>query len=218
MAIAISKPYPMYLYLDRNTWVHRLHPLVRLLGMVAVFVAAYVVERPLWQLPIVAALIALLVWTGAIANIYRLRYLFGIGFVMTVSIWTLFYGPDGEPPLLVLGPLTISRTAPSYALGMALKLDSFLAAGLLFLSVTRIEEFAYALTRARPAVSRRLHDDDGVPAGAGVRRRRRRGRPGAALPGPRLRPRQPVGAGAALRAGDRAGDHGRACAAPIRWR
>src|SRR5215468_3800126 len=137
----------MYLYLDRDTWVHHLHPLVRLLGMVAVFVTAYVVEQPLWLLPIVAALIALMVWTRAYVNIYRLRYLFMLGFVMTLLIWTLFYGPDGAPPLLALGPLTISHTAPRYALGMALKLGSFLAAGIVFLSVTRIEEFAYALTR-----------------------------------------------------------------------
>jgi energy-coupling factor transport system permease protein len=137
----------MYLYLDRDTWVHRLHPLVRFCGMIAVFVTAYVVERPIWQLPVVAAVIALLWWTGALRNIYRLRYLFVLGFVTTLLIWTLFYGPDGAPPLLRVGPITVSRTGPQYALGMALKLDTFLAAGILFLSVTRIEEFAYALTR-----------------------------------------------------------------------
>ena len=137
----------MYLYLDRNTWVHRLHPLVRLLGMLAVFVAAFVVERPLWQLPILTVLVGLLAWTGALANVYRLRYLFVLIFAMTLLLWTFFYGPDGAPPLLAWGPVTISRTAPWFALGMALKLDGFLASGVLFLSVTRIEEFAYALTR-----------------------------------------------------------------------
>jgi energy-coupling factor transport system permease protein len=113
----------------------------------AVFVAAFVVERPLWQLPILALLAGLLAWTGALANVYRLRYLFGLIFAMTLLLWTLFYGPDGTPPLLAWGPMTISRTAPWFALGMALKLDGFLASGILFLSVTRIEEFAYALTR-----------------------------------------------------------------------
>lgn len=137
----------MYLYLDHNTWVHRLHPVVRLLGMAAVFVAAFVVERPLWQLPIIAALVALLTWTGSLMNVYRLRYLFALIFAMTALIWTLFYGPDGAAPLAAWGPFTISRTAPWFAFGMALKLDCFLAAGILFLSVTRIEEFAYALTR-----------------------------------------------------------------------
>ena len=137
----------MYLYLDHNTWVHRLHPLVRLLGMIAVFVAAFAVERPLWQLPILGALAVLLLWTGSLPNLYRLRYLFVLIFAMTMLIWTLFYGPDRHPPLLVWGPIVVSRTAPWFALGMALKLDCFLASGMLFLSVTRIEEFAYALTR-----------------------------------------------------------------------
>lgn len=137
----------MYLYLDRGTWVHRLHPVVRLLGMVALFVCAYVVERPLWQLPILAALVALTVGTGALPNVYRLRYLFVLGFVMTGLIWTFFYGPDGQPWLVAWGPIRISQTAPWFALGMALKLDGFLGAGILFLSVTRVEEFAYALTR-----------------------------------------------------------------------
>lgn len=136
----------MYLYLDRNTWVHRLHPVVRLLGMIAVFIAAFVVERPLWQLPIIGALVALLIWTGALHNVYRLRYLFVLIFVMTTLIWTLFYGPDGAPPLFAWGPIVVSRTAPWFGLGMGLKLDCFLASGILFLSVTRIEEFAYALT------------------------------------------------------------------------
>lgn len=137
----------MYLYLDHKTWVHRLHPLVRLLGMIAVFVAAFVVERPLWQLPIIVALVTLLIWTGSLRNVYRLRYLFVLIFVMTFLIWTFFYGPDGAPPLLSWGPIMVSRTAPWFGLDMALKLDCFLAAGILFLSVTRIEEFAYALTR-----------------------------------------------------------------------
>ena len=137
----------MYLFLDRDTWVHRLHPLVRLLGMLAVFVAAFVVERPLWQVPLLVPLLALLWWTGAWQNVWRLRVLFALVFVMTLTIWTFFYGPDGQTPLLDWGPLHVSRTAPWFGLGMALKLELFLGAGILFLSTTRIEDFAYALTR-----------------------------------------------------------------------
>jgi energy-coupling factor transport system permease protein len=137
----------MYLYLDRDTWVHRLHPLVRLLGMVAVFVAAFAVERPLWQLPLMVPLVALTWWTEAWRNVWRLRVLFVLVFMMTLAIWTVFYGPDGRPPLFAWGPLHVSRTAPWFGLGMALKLEIFLGAGILFLSTTRIEDFAYALTR-----------------------------------------------------------------------
>jgi energy-coupling factor transport system permease protein len=137
----------MYLFLDNDTWVHRLHPLIRLAGMIAVFIAAFAVERPIWQVPLLAGVVALLIGTGSMVNIWRLRVLFLLVFVMTLLIWTFFYGPDGQPPLFEWRRIHISRTAPWFGLGMALKLESFLGAGILFLSVTRIEEFAYALTR-----------------------------------------------------------------------
>ena len=133
------------MYLDNDTWVHRLHPLVRLLGMVSVFISAFVAARPIALVPILSVLIGLLAWTGSLPNVYRLRYLFALIFIMTTLIWTLFYGPDGAPPVFAWGPIAISRTAPWFAIGMALKLDTFLASGVLCLSVTRIEEFAYAL-------------------------------------------------------------------------
>jgi energy-coupling factor transport system permease protein len=115
--------------------------------MLAIFVAAFVVEQPLWQLPLLGGVVALLAGTGSLPNVWRLRWFFVLIFVSTLLIWTFFYGPDGVPPLATVGPLVVSRTAPWFGLGMALKLVTFLASGLLFLSTTRIEEFAYALTR-----------------------------------------------------------------------
>lgn len=135
------------LYLDHRTWVHRLHPVVRLVTMIAIFICAFVVERPQFLIPLALFITVLLIWTRSLRNIYRLRYLFALIFIMTFLIWTWRYGPDGEPTWFVLGPLEISHTAPLFALGMALKLIVFLASGILFLSTTRIEELAYALTR-----------------------------------------------------------------------
>jgi energy-coupling factor transport system permease protein len=137
----------LYLYLDRGTWVHRLHPIVRLIGMIAFFIAAFVVERPIAQVPLLLLLIPLAIYTGALRNVARLRILFILIFTSTFLIWLLFYGPDGQPPLAKIFGLEISHTAPWFALGMALKLAIILGAGIFFLSVTRIEEFAYALTR-----------------------------------------------------------------------
>jgi len=137
----------LYLYLDRRTWVHRLHPVARVVAMVCFFIAAFVVDDPVAQLPLVVLLIALLIGTRSLENIRRLRLLFGLIFGTTFVIWTLFYGPDGHPPLVSLFGLEISRTAPRFALGMATKLVVILGAGIAFLSVTRIEELAYALHR-----------------------------------------------------------------------
>lgn len=137
----------LYLYLDQRTPLHRLHPVVRLAGMVVLFIAAFVVDDPVGQIPLVALLAGVAVWTRSLSNLYRLRVLIGLIFVMTFLIWTLFYGPDGHLPLLTLAGFEISHTAPWFALGMATKLVVILCAGILFLSVTRIEELAYALYR-----------------------------------------------------------------------
>jgi energy-coupling factor transport system permease protein len=136
---------PLFLYIDRPTFLHRLHPVVKVLGMLCFFVAAFVSQRPAVMLPIAAGVTTLIIRAGAVPNVRRLRVLFILVFVMTFVIWTLFY--RGGVPWLQLGPVSISATGIDFALGMAIKLTTFLAVGTLFLSTTKIEEFAYALTR-----------------------------------------------------------------------
>src|SRR5262249_41970590 len=102
-------------------------------------------QRPAVMLPIAAGIVALIIGAGAWPNVWRLRVLFVLVFVMTFIIWTLFY--RGGVAWVRLGPLSISTTGMVFALGMAIKLATFLAVGVVFLSTTKIEEFAYALTR-----------------------------------------------------------------------
>ncbi|MBP1686891.1 MAG: cobalt transport protein [Deltaproteobacteria bacterium] len=136
---------PLFLYIERSTFVHRLHPVVKVFGMLCLFVAAFLSQRPSVMLPLTAAIGAVIVLIGVQRNVWRLRLLFVMVFVMTFVIWSLFFGAG--TPVFSLGPVRISAAAVQFALGMALKLDTFLAIGVLFLSTTRIEEFAYALTR-----------------------------------------------------------------------
>jgi energy-coupling factor transport system permease protein len=136
----------LFLYIDRPTFVHRLNPTVKVFGMLCLFVAAFVSQRPLVMLPVALGIAGLIVTAGALRNVWRLRLLFILVFIMTFIIWTLFF--RGGVPLLRWGFLTISAAGLQFALGMAIKLDTFLGVGVLFLSTTKIEEFAYALTRA----------------------------------------------------------------------
>ena len=136
---------PLFLYLDRATFLHRLNPISKVLGMLCFFVAAFVNQRPSFMLPITAAVAVLIYGAGALPNVRRLRLLFVLVFVMTFVIWTLFF--RGGAALVTWGPFTVSAAGVRFALGMAVKLVTFLAVGILFLSTTRIEEFAYALTR-----------------------------------------------------------------------
>lgn len=134
----------LFLYLDYQTFIHRRHPLVKVLGLLLFFVAAFVMEHPLYVLPLTVGIAALVLWSRSTLTLYRLRLLFFFIAVFTVLIWSAFYGPG--TPIAVLSFLPITYEGLLYGLGMAAKLSTFLATGALFLSTTRIEEFAYAFT------------------------------------------------------------------------
>jgi len=135
----------LFLYLDRDSPLHRLHPVVKVCGMLCLFVAAFVSDRPTVVLPVTAGVAGLIALVGAWVNVHRLRVLFVMVFIMTLLIWSLFY--RGGVPIAAWGPISISAAGMQFALAMALKLVTFLSIGVVFLSTTKIEEFAYALTR-----------------------------------------------------------------------
>jgi energy-coupling factor transport system permease protein len=128
------------LYLDRGTLLHRLHPQVKLAILAATFASIYAIDRPLAVAPVAAALGALLVGARAFPNVRRFAPMFVAVPIASFIMWTLFYG-YGQSAAAALG----ARVRMEYAAGMALKLESFLAASVLFLSITRVEEFTEAL-------------------------------------------------------------------------
>ncbi len=135
---------PLFLYLDYKTFLHRRHPLVKVLALVLFFVSAFLMEHPLLILPLSTGVVALIVWSRATPNLYRFRMFFLLTGLVTVPIWSLFYGRGQR---LAAAPfLPITREGLLYGLGMATKLSTFFATGALVLSTTRIEEFAYAFT------------------------------------------------------------------------
>lgn len=135
---------PLFLYLDRQTVVHRRHPLVKVGALLCFFVAAFVVDHPLYLFPISLGVLGLLGLTGALANLYRLRLLFVFLFPFTVSIWSVFYSGGTRLQLVPFLPVTYEGVL--FGLGMAIKLSTFLATSILFLSTTRVEECTYAFS------------------------------------------------------------------------
>jgi energy-coupling factor transport system permease protein len=128
---------PLTLYVPASSRLHRLHPVTKLAGLVAFVIAAFVVDRPLALVPLVAAVFALIVPARGLPNVRRLRVMFFLVFVFTLVIWTFFYDRDQPARPTYAGFL--------YGLSTAMRLDTFLAAGILFLTITRVEEVAYAL-------------------------------------------------------------------------
>jgi len=125
------------LYNPAGSVVHRLHPVTKLLAFVAFVLAAFAVDRPVFQLPLALGVVVLVMLAGGTSNLRRFRVMFLLVFVFTLVIWTFFYRTVLQP----------SEAGFWYGLSTAMRLTTFLAAGLLFLTATRIEEVAYALRR-----------------------------------------------------------------------
>ncbi|MFL6059368.1 MAG: energy-coupling factor transporter transmembrane component T family protein [Rubrobacteraceae bacterium] len=130
-----------FLYLDRDTWVHRLDPRTKMLLLIGAFVLAFLFVNPLYGLVVLAIVLAFGYAAKSLVNLKRIWFILLMIAVMTVILWTLF--GSGETPLFWL----VEREALLYGIGAALRIDVMIVAGMIFLSTTRNEEIATGLVK-----------------------------------------------------------------------
>ena len=135
----------MDIYLHRSTSVHRLDPRAKVFGLVAVFALLLSFNHPAYVAGLTVAVVATAVVARALPNLWRLRALFLILFLFSAALWPLF--TRGETEIAKLGPIILTRESLLYGLAVGLRLDAMVAAGLIFLSTTRVEEFTTGLRR-----------------------------------------------------------------------
>jgi energy-coupling factor transport system permease protein len=128
------------LYVEGPSGLHRRHPVAKVVAMLLLFTATFLLDHPALLLPIAALVLGATVAAGATGNLWRLRWLVAPLFVFTLLLWSVFYPAQASAP--------VERAeAVRFGLGMAIKLSTFLATGLLFLATTTVEELAFAIHR-----------------------------------------------------------------------
>jgi energy-coupling factor transport system permease protein len=148
---------PIYLYIDRGTFVHRLHPTVKVFALFVMFWSVYWVDNPVALLvPIGVLMLWVAQLTDSWPNFYRLRWLFVILIFTTTLMWMVFYQrgtPIFKMTLLHFDGhrvgVDVTWLSIKFGIGRGIKLAELLAASVLFLSTTKIEEFTYGLQRMR---------------------------------------------------------------------
>lgn len=136
---------PLTLYLRRDSFVHFLHPVTKVLFLAVVFLAGLLVTHPLPTLAIGLFVGAGIALARAGAAFGRLWPLWSLLFVVTAVIWTYAYPGSGE--VVRIGPLPVPLQGALFGLAMGIRLGVFLAAGLLVLVTTRVEAIAAGLRR-----------------------------------------------------------------------
>jgi len=135
----------LFLYLDGESWLHRLDPRSKLLGTMGLFVVALLFTDPRYLLGPLLLVLALTASSGSLANLRKVWLLPALLVGYCLALWPLFV--HGRTPLFSLGRHVVTVEAVAYGGGMGLRLALMLCAGLLLLSTTRIEEFTLGLQR-----------------------------------------------------------------------
>ncbi|HSB69014.1 MAG TPA: energy-coupling factor transporter transmembrane component T [Candidatus Methylomirabilis sp.] len=133
----------LFLYLDRDSPVHRLDPRTKLFLLLGCFVAAVLFFRPAPLVALLAILVVYAAMGGALGNLRRLwLLLLSIG-VVSMASWSVF--ARGSTPLF----WRITWEGLLFGLAAAIKIDGMIIAGLIFLSTTKTEEIVLGLIRLR---------------------------------------------------------------------
>ena len=130
-----------FLYLDRDTFVHRLDPRTKMFLLVGTFVLAFLFVNPLYGLVVLAVVLLFGYLAKSLINLKRIWFILLMIAVMSVIMWTIF--ASGETPLFWF----VEREALLYGMGVALRIDITVIAGMIFLSTTRNEEIANGLVK-----------------------------------------------------------------------
>ena len=130
-----------FLYLDRDTWVHRLDPRTKMFLLLGSFMLAFLFVNPLYGLVVLAVVLAFGAAAKSLVNLKRIWFILLMIAVMSVIMWTIF--ARGETPLFAF----VEYEALLYGIGIALRIDITVIAGMIFLSTTRNEEIATGLVK-----------------------------------------------------------------------
>jgi len=133
---------------DRHTWLHHLHPAVKVVASALLFVVFLSFNDPRYvAVATIAALVLLLVAAG-IRPLLRMGSFLILLFAVSALLWALFLDDETAREMLPAwqwGPFQITRGTGLFGLAMALRILGMVLIGLVLITTTRAEEFSYGL-------------------------------------------------------------------------
>jgi energy-coupling factor transport system permease protein len=131
----------IYLYLDKKTPIHRLDPRTKLFLLISSFIVATIQQHPVFALIVAMAIFTHGALSRSLGNIRKIIGLLTVIGILAVLLWSI--QAKGVRPLFwkfQVEPLL-------YGISAAIKIDSMMVAGMIFLSTTKNEEVAVALVK-----------------------------------------------------------------------
>lgn len=124
----------LFLYRDAETLLHRLDARTKILGLMTFFTVALLFSDPFLQMGFMGAALGLAAAGRCFPSLRKVWALLLLLFLYCLILW----------PLFIKGPL---EKTVAFSLGMGLRLDAMLIAGVIVASTTRVEDFTAGLQR-----------------------------------------------------------------------
>jgi energy-coupling factor transport system permease protein len=109
--------------------------------LVGMFVLPFVFLNPLYELVVLALVLFFGYLAKSLVNLRRIWFILVVIAIFTLVLWSIFGA--GRTPLF----LFVEREALLYGVAIAIRIDTTIIAGMIFLSTTRNEEVAIGLVR-----------------------------------------------------------------------
>lgn len=133
----------MFLYLDKDTFLHRLDARTKLAIMFGSFVVALMFN----SLPILAVLGVVILTYGflgkSLSNLKRIKVILFMIALISIVMWSFMKGG----PTKLLGPIT--KEGLIFGIVTGLKFNIMIISGMIFLSSTKIEEISLGLVKLK---------------------------------------------------------------------
>ena len=107
------------LYLDHQTWVHRLDARTKFLGTLVLFSLAVMFSDPRYLFLVLILVTLGLLASQSFSNVKRVWILLVLLFVYSTVLWPFFV--VGQTPVMKLGSFVVTAEGLAFGIGMGLR-------------------------------------------------------------------------------------------------
>ncbi len=133
----------MFLYLDKDTFLHRLDPRTKMFVMLCSFIIAL----SFTSLYVLAGLSIVIIAYGmagrVLSNLKRIWFILVMIFLFSIVLWSLTFGG----PTKLWGPISLEGL--EYGIMTGIRFDIMIVSGMIFLSASKIEEISLGLVKLK---------------------------------------------------------------------
>ncbi|MEW5807282.1 MAG: energy-coupling factor transporter transmembrane component T [Acidobacteriota bacterium] len=134
----------IYIYSEKESIIHSIHPMVKIILLLVYFQMAMMFQHPLYVAALLFLLLVIAIAGNALKAVWKFRFILIILFFLSLFLWTFFY--RGSMPT-DQHFLDLSGKGILFGAGMGLRLSSMMIAGVIFLTTTKVEAFSYGLNK-----------------------------------------------------------------------